>query len=278
MKFPCVPVSTPPSRLANARASTRWVALLAVLLSLCMPLRTHAEPASGDAIDAALVDQVRELALHATQLITGAAASADGSSGHAGQPVGTPGVPMRFDVVVGTLDPRLKLAPCQRIEPYLPPGTRLWGKARIGLRCTQGVRAWNVYLPITVRVYGQALVAAQPLPAGAIVQASDLQFAEIDIAEERGSVVTVAASAVGRVLARPLAAGQGVRQTDLKPRQWFAAGDIVKVRATGNGFSVAGSGQALTPGLEGQTARVRTEGGQIVTGMPIATRQLEVSL
>jgi flagella basal body P-ring formation protein FlgA len=41
---------------------------------------------------------------------------------------------------------------------------------------------------------------------------------------------------------------------------------------------VSGSGQALTPGLEGQTARVRTDGGQVITGMPVATRELEISL
>jgi flagella basal body P-ring formation protein FlgA len=33
---------------------------------------------------------------------------------------------MRLEVEVGELDPRLKLAPCDRIEPYLPSGVRLW--------------------------------------------------------------------------------------------------------------------------------------------------------
>lgn len=246
-----------------------WVAGL-LTLGLLQP--AQAQATAGEAIDATLVDQVRELALLATQQTAGLQ---NGATANANNDIGNP---TRFDVVVGALDPRLKLAPCQRIEPYLPPGTRLWGKARIGLRCAQGVRAWNVYLPITVRIYGNALVAALPLPAGATVRETDLRLAEIDLAEENGVVVGTAAQAVGRTLTRPLAAGQGVRQTDLKPRQWFAAGDTVKVLASGPGFSVAGSGQALTPGLEGQTARVRTDGGQVITGMPVATRQLEVSL
>ncbi len=245
--------------------------LLASLLIWCAPRAAQAQPAVGAAIDAGLIDQVREMAMHATQQTTGLGAPKHGDAGALGNPT-------RFDVVVGALDPRLKLAPCQRIEPYLPPGTRLWGKARIGLRCAQGVRAWNVYLSLTVRVYGSALVATLPLSAGATLRETDLTLAEIDLAEDNGAVVTSAAFAVGRTLARPLAAGQGVRQTDLKPRQWFAAGDTVKVHASGPGFSVAGAGQALTPGLEGQTARVRTDGGQVITGMPIATRQIEVSL
>src|SRR5450830_1910176 len=47
-------------------------------------------------------------------------------------------LPLRMEVSVGELDRRLRLAPCQDIQPYIPPGTRLWGKTRIGLRCARG--------------------------------------------------------------------------------------------------------------------------------------------
>jgi flagella basal body P-ring formation protein FlgA len=242
---------------------------LAAALSVAMRPARAADEISTAAIGAAMADQVRELALLATQQTAtqpGVGGSADGRPA------------TRVDVIVGSLDPRLKLAPCERIEPYLPPGTRLWGKARIGLRCTQGVRPWNVYLPITVKVYGRALVASGPLPAGGTVRQSDLRIDEIDLAEDSSPVITSSELAVGRLLARPLAAGQGIRQTYLRPRQWFAAGDVVKVVAVGDGFSVGGAGTALTPGIEGQTARVRTDSGQVISGMPVGTRQLEVAL
>ena len=249
--------------------------LIAALLALGLPLGVAAQESEPAAVDAALLEQVRELALHATRQTSSAQASA---AVDPTQTAATADPPLRFEVQVGALDSRLRLAPCQRIEPYLPPGVRLWGKARIGLRCAQGVKPWNVYLPITVRVMGQALVAATPLPAGATLREDDLRRAEVDFAEDNASVVTDASLAVGRVLTRPLTAGRGLRHTDLKPRLWFAAGDSVKVRASGPGFSVAGSGQALTPGIEGQTARVRTDGGQIVTGTPVGTRVVELSL
>src|SRR5213075_3004468 len=90
----------------------------------------------------------------------------------------------RVEVVVGQLDPRLHLAPCERIEPYLPPNVRLWGKSRIGLRCTQGRTAWNVYLPIAVKVWGRALVVPAGAAAGSVLADSDLADAEVDLAEE----------------------------------------------------------------------------------------------
>jgi hypothetical protein len=47
-------------------------------------------------------------------------------------------LPLRMEVEVGALDRRLTLAPCAQVEPYLPAGSRLWGKTRVGLRCVQG--------------------------------------------------------------------------------------------------------------------------------------------
>ena len=58
----------------------------------------------------------------------------------------------RIEIEPGQLDPRLKLTPCRRIEPYLPTGSTAWGRTRVGLRCLQGPTRWNVYLPVTVRV------------------------------------------------------------------------------------------------------------------------------
>jgi len=184
----------------------------------------------------------------------------------------------RVAVEVGQLDPRLRLAPCDQIQAYLPPNTRPWGKARIGLRCLQGSVRWNVYLPVTVKVFATALVAAQPLPAGSVLAATDLREAEVDLAAAPAAAITRSELAVGRTLARALAAGDGLRQSDLKPRQWFAAGDTVRIDAVGAGYAVSGEGQALSHGLEGQSVRVRTDSGRIVTGQAVAERRVEMAL
>lgn len=184
---------------------------------------------------------------------------------------------MRLEIEVGQLDARLRLAPCNRIEPYVPTGSRLWGRTRIGLRCTEGVTPWNVYLPLTVKVFGPGVTSAAALPAGAVLTAADVQTAEVDLAA-RGTPIVNPADAVGRTLARPLVPGQSLRAGDLRKRQWFAAGETVHITAVGPGFSVSGEGQALGPGYEGQAARVRTESGRIVVGQPVAERRIEIAL
>ena len=215
-----------------------------------------AEPAAR--LDSGLEQQVRELALSGTQ-------------------AGARGTP-RIEVSVGQLDPRLRLAPCERVEPYLPEGMRPWGKSRVGLRCAQGSVKWNVYLPITVKVFGSALVATSGVAAGSVLVAADLAQAEVDLAEDASMAVASPELAVGRTLARALKPGQSLRQSHLKARQWFAAGESVTVVAQGEGFSVAGEAQALNPGIEGQAVRVRTESGRVLTGQPVGERRVELSL
>lgn len=183
----------------------------------------------------------------------------------------------RVEVEVGALDPRLKLAPCNEIQPYLPANARLWGKSRIGLRCASGPTRWNVFLPVTVKVYAKALVATRALPAGAVLAESDLAQEEVDLAEDSAVALTSTDQAVGRTLDRPLAAGRSLRQSHLKARQWFAAGETVQLVAQGPGFRVAGAGQALTAGIEGQPVRIRTESGRILTAEAVGERRAEVN-
>jgi flagella basal body P-ring formation protein FlgA len=183
----------------------------------------------------------------------------------------------RIEVEVGALDPRLKLAPCARITPYLPASTRLWGRSRVGLRCDEGAR-WSVFLPITVKVFANAWSVNQALPPGTLIAASHLQQSEVDLAAEASPVIRLPQAAIGRTLTRTLQPGQAVREADLKPRQWFAAGDTVHVLTVGSGFSISADGQALAAGIEGQNVKVRIEGGRVVSGRATAERRIEVTL
>lgn len=184
----------------------------------------------------------------------------------------------RLAIEIGQLDPRLRLAPCRRIEPQLPSQGRLWGRTRIGLRCLEGERKWQVWLPVVVRVFAPALVPVRALPAGTVLAAEHLQTADIDWAAEPSPPHTRSTDLIGRTLGRALQAGEAVRRDDLRLRQWFAAGETVQVLARGDGFAVGGEGQAMNAGIEGQPVRVRTDSGRVLTGVPVGERRVEVAL
>lgn len=191
-------------------------------------------------------------------------------------PQATNGSPLRMEVQMGQLDSRLRLAACARVEPYLPAGSRLWGRTRLGLRCLEGAVPWNVFLPITVRAYGPAWVAQGNIPAGKTLSAEDAAPAEVDWAEDSAPVFANAQDFIGMVTARPLTSGQALRQNMVRPPALFTAGSPVQVMVNGGGFSVSGSGKAMAAAGEGQQVRVRMDNGRLVTGTVNASGVVQV--
>jgi len=229
--------------------------LAALVLGLAATAALAAPAAAPDPLGDPLRAQVQAHLLQAAQA-------------HPGLPAGA-----RTEVELGRIDPRLRLAPCERIEPQWP--ATAWGALRVGLRCVQGPARWQVQVSAQVRVWVPGWVGAAGLAPGTALTAAHLRAAEVDLAT---GAVADAALIEGRVLARALAAGAPIRLADLRPRQWFAAGETVEVVAVGPGFRVQGQGQALAPGLDGQRVRVRTESGRVLSGVAVAPAQVEVSL
>lgn len=186
--------------------------------------------------------------------------------------------PLRLEVSVGNLDPRLKLAPCANAEPYLPVGARLWGKNRMAVRCVDGMVRWNVSIPVTVKATGLAWVVKNPVAAGGVVTASDVIQAEVDWAEEPAPVLADASVWRGQVATRALATGQTLRQGMVKAAQVFQAGAQVRVVAQGPGFQVSGDAQALSAGVIGQLARVRMDNGRVASGLVLDFHTVKIEL
>ncbi len=222
-------------------------------LALAWPLLAAGEVSP---IDAAVMDAVRTRAAEAVRAL--------------------PALPpdARVQVHVARPDPRLRLAPCRRIDTQMPATTA--GALRVALRCVDGPKRWQVHLPVTVQVLAPGWVAAADLPAGTPLGPQHLRRGEVDLAD--GGLGADDPRAFGRSLARPLAAGAPLRDADLRARQWFASGDVVQLVAVGRGYRVSGQGQAMAAGIEGRRVRVRTDSGRVVTGVPVAPARVEVAL
>lgn len=233
-----------------------WVLVVGAAIA---PLASHAIDPVVQQVEASMRGKVTAMAKEAAS--------------HRDMPKGT-----RVEVEVGNLDPRLQLAPCKVVQPYLPPGLPAWGRTRIGLKCIDGPKAWNVSLPVVVHVYQTALVLRDSLPGGAEINASHLVPAEVDVAASPDPAVLVMDQALGRTLARPLAAGATLRTDDLKPRQWFAAGEMVRVVAEGPGWQISTQGMAMNPGIEGKLIRVKVDSGKLIVGRAVSEGTVEVNM
>jgi flagella basal body P-ring formation protein FlgA len=185
---------------------------------------------------------------------------------------------LHMEVQVGAMDSRLKLAACGNMEAYVPPGARLWGRSRVGVRCIDGMSRWNITLPATVKAMGAAWVVKGQVLSGAQVGVGDLVLNEVDWAEDASPVIQDKAQWVGQVATRTLSTGQTLRQGMVKAAQVFQAGASVRVLAQGPGFEVSSDAQALSAGVIGQPARVRMDNGRITSGLVLDTKTVKIDI
>ncbi|HEY0847040.1 MAG TPA: flagellar basal body P-ring formation chaperone FlgA [Noviherbaspirillum sp.] len=190
--------------------------------------------------------------------------------------VQTAGLPGKVDIAVGTVDARTNLTACGALEPFLPNGSRLWGKTTVGMRCREPA-PWTIYISATVRVTGDYVAAAAPLVQGQMVGPNDIVKIKGDLTTLPNGIITDPSQAVGRTVTVSLPAGTPLRSDALRAQQAVLQGQSVRVVSAGPGFQVSTEGRALNNAAEGQVAQARTASGQVVSGVAKAGGVVEVT-
>jgi len=188
----------------------------------------------------------------------------------------TQGLPGKVTYNVTPLDARTKLSPCDAFEPFLPSGSKLWGKATVGVRCL-GPSSWTIYVPVQVNVSGDYLISARPMPAGYLIAETDFVVRSGDLSGLPTNVITDRSQAIGKTVKSGLGAGQPLRSDQLIAPWAVLQGQNVMTISNGPGFTVSSSGKALTNALAGQLVQVRTDSGQTVSGIARAGGVVEIS-
>lgn len=169
-------------------------------------------------------------------------------------------------VEVEFLDSSLNVPACVggTIEISANPGTRIWGKTTLQLRCAKA--AWMINVPLHVHVYGDYVVASRYLPFGHKLDLTDMRVLDGDLSLIPDDVLRTPKIALERLLSKPLQMGTPIGLNDLKESSVIKAGDPVRLILTGKDFEVSGEGVAQTPGMVGDMVRVRLADGQVLQG------------
>jgi flagella basal body P-ring formation protein FlgA len=183
----------------------------------------------------------------------------------------------KTEIHIGEPDARLNLAPCNKMIPFLPPGTRAWGRFNIGVRCVEGAR-WTIFVPAQVKIIGSALVARQALAIGSPVMDAEVEEQEIELTREPSMPITDRSQLKGKLLSRAIFPGQIIRPEFLRFPPAINQGDMVKVVASGEGFQVTADGEALSHANLGQSVRVKTESGRTISGIAKAGKTVEIRI
>ncbi len=188
----------------------------------------------------------------------------------------TQGLPGKVTYSISQLDSRTQLSPCSAFEPFLPVGSRLWGKATVGVRCL-GPATWTVYVPVQVNVAGDYFISARTMPAGYVIGAADIVVRSGDLSTLPATVITDQNQAIGKTVKNGFSAGQPLRSDQLIAAWAVQQGQSVKMLSSGPGFSVSSEGKALNNAVAGQLVQVRTNTGQTLSGIARPGGIVEIS-
>lgn len=218
----------------------------------------------------ALADEFQDLA-HVIEVVSEFALQA-GSSRSAQ----TGGV---FKVEVGALDARLHLAPCDaKLTTFMPPGARTLGNTTVGVQCS-GTRPWSLYVPVSIKMFGEAVVAVRPLAGGTALTPQDVHMAQVELGTASAGALTDPQQVAGKVLRRPLLADAVVTADSLEEPRMVRRDERVTLVAEGSGIEVRMMGQALADGVLGELIKVRNLGSKrVVEGTVLSAGLIRVRM
>lgn len=163
------------------------------------------------------------------------------------------------EVTVGRLDSRLRLAACEQpLESYVPQGRRRMGKITVGIRCN-GLHPWSMFVPVTVKIMTQVVVARGSLPRGAIIGEGDIGLEQRDISRLHRGYLEDKKAVLGKKLRQRMRQHQVITPSQLDTPYAIKRNNRVTILASSKTLKIRVAGKALQNGSVGELIRVRNE-------------------
>jgi flagella basal body P-ring formation protein FlgA len=178
----------------------------------------------------------------------------------------TANLPGRVEVKAAALDPHTRLARCESLQPFLPPGARLGSGSSVGVRCLKPDH-WTVYVPVAVKVMAEVVVTRRPVGRNQTLSAEDVHLQSADLTQLPPDVLTDLGRAIGKATTTALPAGYTLREEMLRAPLAVTAGQRVRIVFQGDGFTVSSEGRALGNASVGQPVQVRAASGKLLSGV-----------
>ncbi|OEY67414.1 flagellar basal body P-ring formation chaperone FlgA [Marinobacter sp. X15-166B] len=185
----------------------------------------------------------------------------------------------RVEYALSHVDARLSLRSCEKelsvgfnTDPWKTPNPSLQ------VRCT-GQQPWRIFLPTTVSIYGDVLVASRLLARGDRISADAFEPRTAQLNASRREPITDPATLTGMELRRSVRAGTVFTADLVSAPDAVQRGDHVMITAQSGGFSVSSRGKALANGRIGEQVLVENlSSSRQVKARVTAPGMVEVSM
>ncbi len=185
----------------------------------------------------------------------------------------------RIKAVANEIDRRLQLGACDvPLQADLPYDSTRKTRVTAEVRCT-GSEPWKLYVPVTLEVWQQVLVANGPLQRGQLLAADDMVLAERTVSQQARGFLLDPSQAVGYRLKRSLSEGDIITPGVIVAPPLIERGQQVTLEAKAGALRVRMAGVALEDGLAGEVIMVENrESGRKVEGVVRSGKTVEVLL
>lgn len=140
-----------------------------------------------------------------------------------------------------------------------------------------GVKQRTQSMSTYLELYGDTLVAARDIPAGAYLTDGDLEIKEMRLDQVRRGALTHPDDAVGKKARRGIRAGESISRGSLDVDPDIKANAVINLVIPGQGFEVTSRGKALEEGFKGDLIRVITLGNRkVLEGVIIDSNTVEI--
>ena len=185
----------------------------------------------------------------------------------------------RYQIQVNNLDPRLRLAHCDKeLTATLESPAQPMGRVIVRVRC-EGGSPWTIFVPAQVKLFRDVVIVNHPLKRGMVIDYADVTLRERDISLINQGYLTATELAVGQKLLRPMVTDQVLTLTHLEQVAAVRKGDHVVISARSGTLSVKMPGEALSDGGLSEQIRVKNlNSKRVIRARVTAPGQVEVAL
>lgn len=187
-----------------------------------------------------------------------------------GGPVAVKVVKQPPDITMAYGDVTLEAVPDSRPNQYG------WKNFRVDIMLN-GEKERSVATSQYIEVYGDTLVAAQPISAGSFVKDEDVEIKEMPLDKLGVGTLTSADEAVGKKAKHNIAKGAPLALAVLDVQPDVNSGETVTLVMSRNGFTIITKGKALEKGFKGDLIRViASESKKSMQGIIIDKQTVDV--
>jgi flagellar basal body P-ring formation protein FlgA len=182
-------------------------------------------------------------------------------------------------VVVGKLDPRLRLHLCTvPLEAYSQNYEMRPGRSTVGVRCDD-VKPWSLYVPVSIKNFKKVATLKHAVTRNTVLTDKDISLQKMNINRLSSGYFDDISQLRGKILTQSLTKGAVLTNHHVKLPMAVNRGQRVTVIARNSVIEVRMEGTAMSKGAIGERIKVKNmKTKRIVEGVIINKHLISVNL